>query len=165
VNFCLYIVTEGVQYFIILSSKNFYSFKPSNKLGKIIPTFQKKKCIKKYQKLFDRFGFDERFCNWIREILHSAKLSILDNWKAVGYFNCAHCSRCFVKAIRCLLSFYALRKKFLVVVYLILLLMVIPALWIFVGGCDSFSCASTCPTSAFYYLWQAYLFLSCLSLA
>jgi hypothetical protein len=90
VNFCLYIVTEGVQYFIILSSKNFYSFKPSNKLGKIIPTFQKKKCIKKYQKLYDRFGFDERFCNWIREILHLAKLLILVNWKAVGYFNCAH---------------------------------------------------------------------------
>jgi hypothetical protein len=35
-----------------------------------------------------QFGFSIVFCDWIREILHSARLSILINGKAVGYFNC-----------------------------------------------------------------------------
>ena len=34
------------------------------------------------------FGFNQTFCDWILTILHSAKLSICINGKAVGYFNC-----------------------------------------------------------------------------
>jgi hypothetical protein len=35
-----------------------------------------------------QFGFNDLFCNWISEILHSARLSILINGKSLGYFNC-----------------------------------------------------------------------------
>lgn len=34
------------------------------------------------------FGFNQCFCNWISTILHSAKLSVSINGKAVGFFNC-----------------------------------------------------------------------------
>ena len=34
------------------------------------------------------FGFNNVFCEWIVTILHSAKLSISINGKAVGFFNC-----------------------------------------------------------------------------
>ncbi|MCH92961.1 RNA-directed DNA polymerase (Reverse transcriptase), partial [Trifolium medium] len=35
-----------------------------------------------------KFGFGNTFCDWISEILHSARLSVLVNGKSVGYFNC-----------------------------------------------------------------------------
>ncbi|CAJ2653182.1 unnamed protein product [Trifolium pratense] len=38
--------------------------------------------------VLQQFGFNDQFCKWINEILHSAKLSILVNSKVVGYFNC-----------------------------------------------------------------------------
>lgn len=34
------------------------------------------------------FGFHPTFCDWINTILHSAKLSVNINGKAVGFFNC-----------------------------------------------------------------------------
>jgi hypothetical protein len=34
------------------------------------------------------FGFEPVFCSWIEEILHSAKLLVLVNGKAVGFFSC-----------------------------------------------------------------------------
>lgn len=34
------------------------------------------------------FGFDLCFCQWIKVILHSAKLSFSVNGKSVGYFSC-----------------------------------------------------------------------------
>ena len=34
------------------------------------------------------FGFNQIFCDWILTILHSAKLSVNINGKAVGFFNC-----------------------------------------------------------------------------
>jgi len=34
------------------------------------------------------FGFNQCFCNWISTILHSAKLLVSINGKAVGFFNC-----------------------------------------------------------------------------
>ena len=34
------------------------------------------------------FGFNQCFCNWISTILHSAKLSVSINGKAVGFFKC-----------------------------------------------------------------------------
>ncbi|MCH80766.1 putative ribonuclease H protein, partial [Trifolium medium] len=37
-----------------------------------------------------QFGFNSIFCDWILEILYSAKLSVLINGKAVGYFSCTH---------------------------------------------------------------------------
>jgi hypothetical protein len=37
-----------------------------------------------------QFGFNGKFCAWITEILHSARLSILINGKSVGFFGCAH---------------------------------------------------------------------------
>jgi hypothetical protein len=33
-------------------------------------------------------GFNDIFCSWISEILHSARLSVLVNGKSVGYFKC-----------------------------------------------------------------------------
>jgi len=35
------------------------------------------------------FGFNDLFCQWILNILHSAKLSININGKAVGFFSCS----------------------------------------------------------------------------
>jgi len=34
------------------------------------------------------FGFNQTFCDWISTILHSAKLSVNINGKAIGYFTC-----------------------------------------------------------------------------
>lgn len=34
------------------------------------------------------FGFNQLFCDWILNILHSAKISINVNGKSVGFFNC-----------------------------------------------------------------------------
>lgn len=34
------------------------------------------------------FGFCQQFVDWIRVILHSARLSIVVNGKAMGYFGC-----------------------------------------------------------------------------
>ncbi|PNY04508.1 ribonuclease H [Trifolium pratense] len=38
--------------------------------------------------VLQQFGFSPIFCAWIEEILRSARLSILVNGKAVGFFNC-----------------------------------------------------------------------------
>jgi hypothetical protein len=40
-------------------------------------------------KVLTAFGFNEKFCNWIKVILHSAFLSISINGKSQGYFNCS----------------------------------------------------------------------------
>jgi hypothetical protein len=40
-----------------------------------------------------QFGFSHVFCEWIRDILHSAHLSILINGKTVGYFQCTRGGR------------------------------------------------------------------------
>ncbi|PNX79615.1 ribonuclease H, partial [Trifolium pratense] len=40
-------------------------------------------------KVLNRFGFNEKFCNWIHVILKSAFLSISINGKSEGYFNCS----------------------------------------------------------------------------
>lgn len=37
-----------------------------------------------------RFGFHEKFVHWILVILKSARLSVLVNGKAVGFFSCSH---------------------------------------------------------------------------
>lgn len=34
------------------------------------------------------FGFNDTFCNWVKVILHSAKLSFSVNGHAVGHFPC-----------------------------------------------------------------------------
>jgi len=39
-------------------------------------------------KFLNAFGFNEKFCGWIKEILESAKLSISVNGKQNGFFNC-----------------------------------------------------------------------------
>lgn len=39
--------------------------------------------------MLQAFGFDPKFCEWIKAILHSAKLSIAVNGKASGYFSCS----------------------------------------------------------------------------
>lgn len=39
-------------------------------------------------KTLKAFGFDPIFCNWIKVILHLAKVSILVNGHAVGFFSC-----------------------------------------------------------------------------
>ncbi|XP_024630075.1 uncharacterized protein [Medicago truncatula] len=40
--------------------------------------------------VLQRFGFDEKFVHWILVILQSARLSVLVNGKAVGFFTCSH---------------------------------------------------------------------------
>lgn len=37
-------------------------------------------------KEFVQFGFDQMFCDWNIIIRHSSKLSIMINWKVVGFF-------------------------------------------------------------------------------
>lgn len=39
-------------------------------------------------KVLSKFGFNDKFCSWIRTILNSATLSISVNGKQNGYFNC-----------------------------------------------------------------------------
>lgn len=39
-------------------------------------------------KVLHQFGFDPIFCNWVKVILESTKLSISVNGKSVGYFSC-----------------------------------------------------------------------------
>lgn len=39
-------------------------------------------------KVLNQFGFDLIFCNWVKVILESSKLSICVNGKSVGYFSC-----------------------------------------------------------------------------
>ncbi|XP_058756625.1 uncharacterized protein LOC131629842 [Vicia villosa] len=41
-------------------------------------------------KTLECFGFNEKFCNWIKVILNSAHLSIGFNGKLVGYFKCSN---------------------------------------------------------------------------
>lgn len=38
--------------------------------------------------VLESFGFNSQFCNWIKVILHSAKLSFLVNGRSIGYFSC-----------------------------------------------------------------------------
>jgi hypothetical protein len=40
-------------------------------------------------KVLTAFGFNEKFCNWIKVILHFAFLSISINGKSHGYFTCS----------------------------------------------------------------------------
>lgn len=37
-------------------------------------------------KVLDSFGIDDRFCEWIKVILHYAKTSISVNWNSIGFF-------------------------------------------------------------------------------
>ncbi|XP_058776647.1 uncharacterized protein LOC131650967 [Vicia villosa] len=39
-------------------------------------------------KVLKRFGFEEKFCNWISAILHSAVISVSVNGMQAGFFNC-----------------------------------------------------------------------------
>lgn len=57
------------------------------------------------------FGFDSKFCSWVKVILNSAKLSFSVNGRPVGYFNC---KGVFDRVIPFPLSFFVLRKMFLV---------------------------------------------------
>lgn len=40
-------------------------------------------------KVLSCIGFNSRFCNWIKVILHSTRLSISVNGKAAGFFACS----------------------------------------------------------------------------
>lgn len=58
-------------------------------------------------KVLHKFGFDPIFCNWVKVVLESAKLSIGVNVKFVGYFSC---KRMLGKVTPCPLYYFALLK-------------------------------------------------------